>query len=91
MVKVLCTFVSPLSFTIETYNIIRGLLHRRKAVGKKAEFRKGSGHIKVLADPLVESTPFNSYRPTRICDWFIASLDENSAAISERYRNVATA
>ena len=28
---------------------------------KKAEFRKGSGHrIKVLVDPLVESTPFNS-------------------------------
>ena len=26
----------------------------------KAEFRKGSGHIKVLADPLVELTPFNS-------------------------------
>jgi hypothetical protein len=31
---------------------------------KKTKTRKGSGHIKVSADPLVESTPFKSESQT---------------------------
>ena len=49
-------------------------------------------------DPFCSTQILLSEQSDIKCDWFIAScwsavarLDENSAAISERYRNVATA